>query len=418
MALSSRIVQLSTQIQDNTAEVDAYLLANNIVSPSLDASCPPVLDLPPEVSAKRDAALEAMDELQQLLRGPVGTIYTQVTDHTSLVSLHAACRFNMPSTFPPGSTSTIPEIAKASNMHPSDAERVIRHGIAHHLFKEPERGVIAHSATSKALAVVPWLREWTLSGLNTMWPGASRLVDMMERWPASQEPNETAFSLAHNTDSAFFEELAKDGRKAKIFADGMTFFLNMPQMSIVHAVEGYDWSQHSFGTIVDVGGSHGSIALSLANIFPAMKVIVQDRPEVIADAPKDAKPGQVEFQVHDFFSEQPVKDADVYFYRWIFHDWSDKYCVKILRNLIPALKKSARVVLMDSVVPEPGVLTPYQERPVKLFDMVMKVLFNAKERNETDWRELVQEADERFRVVDVRRPVGSQLGIVVVEWEG
>jgi hypothetical protein len=46
---------------------------------------------------------------------------------------------------------------------------------------------------------------------------------------------------------------------------------------------------------------------------------------------------------HDFFTPQPVKDADIYLYRWIFHNWDDEKSISILRNLIPALKKGAMI---------------------------------------------------------------------------
>jgi hypothetical protein len=35
-------------------------------------------------------------------------------------------------------------------------------------------------------------------------------------------------------------------------------------------------------------------------------------------------------------------------------NWSDKYCVKILKALIPALAPGARVLIMDAVLPEIG----------------------------------------------------------------
>jgi chemotaxis methyl-accepting protein methylase len=80
--------------------------------------------------------------------------------------------------------------------------------------------------------------------------------------------------------------------------------------------------------------------------------------------PKDMA-DRVTFMEHDFFTEQPVKGADVYFLRWILHNWSDKYCIEILRNLAPALKKGARVVVNEFCVPPPGILTPFQEKPLR-----------------------------------------------------
>ena len=60
----------------------------------------------------------------------------------------------------------------------------------------------------------------------------------------------------------------------------------------------------------------------------------------------------------DFFTLQPIKDADVYFFRAIFHDWPDKYCIQILQNLIPALKTGARVIIQDPHTPDPITIAP------------------------------------------------------------
>jgi hypothetical protein len=77
-------------------------------------------------------------------------------------------------------------------------------------------------------------------------------------------------------------------------------------------------------------------------------------------------------------------------------------------------------VVMDSIVPEPGVCTPYQERQIRNMDITMRMLCNAKERTENDWTNLFDEADEkrRFKVVDILKPAGSLLGFVSVEWVG
>lgn len=71
--------------------------------------------------------------------------------------------------------------------------------------------------------------------------------------------------------------------------------------------------------------------------------------------------GRVSFMAHNFLTEQPTHGADVYFFRWIFHNWSDKYCIQILKNLIPALKPGAKIVINDNVLPQPGVLSQWQD---------------------------------------------------------
>lgn len=205
-----------------------------------------------------------------------------------------------------------------------------------------------------------------------------------------------------------------------MFAAAMTFLSQSPQLSI-EFVKVYDWGRHRGGVVVDVGGSHGSIAGKILECVGegGVRVVVQDRKEVVASAPKDKVKG-VEFMEYDFFTPQPVKDADVYLFRWILHDWSDEYAVRILEAVKPGLKKGARVVIMDAITPEPGVIPPYQDRKIRDYDTMMKILFNAKERTEGDWRALFTKADKegRFVVMDVIRPAGSQLGFVVAEWTG
>jgi len=87
-----------------------------------------------------------------------------------------------------------------------------------------------------------------------------------------------------------------------------------------------------------------------ASNYPGIHLVVQELQEVVAMS-KEEPELDVKFMVHDFFKEQPVRDADVYLLRWILHNWRDKHCIQILRALIPALKTGARVLVMDFVMP-------------------------------------------------------------------
>lgn len=161
--------------------------------------------------------------------------------------------------------------------------------------------------------------------------------------------------------------IASNPARAERFAEAMSFFNNSPGLEVKHVVDNYDWAAlGEDATVVDIGGSHGDVAISLARQYPNLRCIVQDLPEVIATAtPPKGLDDRLSFQVHDFFTEQPVKNADVYFFKWILHDWSDKLCIKILRALIPALKKGARIALNEFVVPDPGVIPLYLEMDLR-----------------------------------------------------
>lgn len=55
--------------------------------------------------------------------------------------------------------------------------------------------------------------------------------------------------------------------------------------------------------------------------------------------------------MHDFFSPQPIRDASAYLLRFITHDWSDPYAIKILSNLRASALPTTKLITVDLVVP-------------------------------------------------------------------
>jgi hypothetical protein len=43
---------------------------------------------------------------------------------------------------------------------------------------------------SNAIATVPLLREWIEETCANMWSSAPRIVEAMEKWPGSEEPDQ------------------------------------------------------------------------------------------------------------------------------------------------------------------------------------------------------------------------------------
>ena len=147
----------------------------------------------------------------------------------------------------------------------------------------------------------------------------------------------------------------------------MTSFTSQEGSSPKYIVDSYDWASISGGTVVDLGGAECHIAIAVAEKNPSIHFVVQDLLPVIDQAedeiPKDLS-HRVRFMVHDFFTSQTVT-ADAYLLRWIFHNYSDSYCTKILHNLIPALKKGSRIIVVDNLVPEPGTISQMAEREIR-----------------------------------------------------
>ena len=157
--------------------------------------------------------------------------------------------------------------------------------------------------------------------------------------------------------------------RTKRFADAMALFDRDPGYAHAHLLNNYPWASLGEATVVDIGGSNGLLAVSIAQAFPKIRCVIQDRAELEAEAIK-AIPSEivdrVSFMAHDFFAYQKERNADVYLFRWIFHDWSDEYALRILRSLIPGLKQGAKIVLQEFVLPEPGTVPNLQERILRL----------------------------------------------------
>lgn len=120
---------------------------------------------------------------------------------------------------------------------------------------------------------------------------------------------------------------------------------------------------------------------------------------------------------HDFFAPQPIKDADVYFYRYVFHNWADHDCEKMLKALTPALKPGARILIHDGGVGEPGEGRSADEKADRWMDIMMMALVNGKEREVGEWGGLFNKADQRFKFLGASKPNGSRLWIVEAKWE-
>lgn len=168
-----------------------------------------------------------------------------------------------------------------------------------------------------------------------------------------------------------------------------------------------------------VGGNQGHVSFALAEAFPQLSFIVQDKPELRTDKAIGQVPehlaARVELKAHDCLTPQPVQ-ADIYFFRHVFHVFSDKYAVTALKSLVPAMKPGSRVVINDYVLPTPGVLSQSDEKSVRTMDLLMRTVCNAREREVSDWKSLFQQADSRFQWKGATKSTGK-LSFIEAVWK-
>ena len=170
-----------------------------------------------------------------------------------------------------------------------------------------------------------------------------------------------------------------------------------------------------------MGGNRGYVSIAIAEAFPRLKFVVQDQAgmrttETIGSVPAHLA-DRVRLTTHDFFTPQ-TEVARCYFFRMIFHGFADKYCVRILQALVPALRRGSLVVINDGALPEPGTSGYLEERAVRTLDLFMQVTVNAREHEADDWARLFARADPRYRVNRVWKPERSAMSFIEAEWMG
>ncbi|KAL9124976.1 MAG: hypothetical protein Q9217_005755 [Psora testacea] len=411
--------ELVNVISTNVAKLDDHIKGEGLKNPDFSAEQPPVLALPPDLHVCRDKILEATEDLQALIAGPAGHLQRQTLEHTNLIGLHAIYRFGIATSFPVGESASYGDIAKSCGLEEAIVTRFIRYVMTKHMFCETPDGRIIHTAASKAFAELSDLRDWVGLVCEEMWPAASRTVNAMVRWPGSQDLAHNGFAYANNTEKPIFAHMADDVVRKQRFANAMSIISREPGYEPDHLLTAFDWPAREGQLFVDVGGSHGESCKMLGRHTKDIRFVVQDMPEVVIEGSQnlpEALNGRVKFMAHDFFETQPVKGADVYFLRWILHDWSDEYCIRILRALIPALKDGARIIIAEFAMPAPGLTPRYSEWLVRAFDLAMLELFNSKERGIEEWKNLLTAADIRLEWVGMGQPEGSKLSFIEARW--
>ncbi|KAF4953248.1 hypothetical protein FSARC_12442 [Fusarium sarcochroum] len=421
---SSRLELLVHDLNEHTATLTEYLRAKGLPEPSFERDAP-IMYLPPqgpeEVQIAKEKLLDSALQIFQLVSGPGEYLQNVVTGYHYMEILRWMSHFKIFELVPLKGEVSYTELAATAGVSELRLKTLARMGMTNHLFAEPTRGFMAHSATSAALVTNPKFADQRVWMTSIIAPVIASMVTAHERWPDSTAPNRTAFSAAFDTDLGMYEYIAKKPEIYKLFDRFMNTVASSPKSDLRHLVNGFDWAGLGKATVVDIGGNVGHSCISLAKAFHNLDFIVQDIPHVVQEGPQFVEDNnearvsdRIRFQEYDFFEEQPVQGARIYLLRQIFHNWDFENSVKILKNTVDSMSKDSHVLIMDVVVPDPGTVPSVNERVMRSRDVGMMQLFNSLERDLESWQAIVEGADPRLRIKSVNTPVGSFLSVIDV----
>jgi len=170
------------------------------------------------------------------------------------LALQGVCAFNVAKHIPLDGEVSYADIAKATGQDETNLRRVIRHAMTCRVFCEPREGYVAHTATSAVLLKDQQMNDWSGLNLDEFFPAAANAVEAMKKYPGSQEPTETAFSLAHCPGQPMFANISKDPRRAKRFGNAMESLTGGEGYEVKYMVDNYPWKEldEKGGLVVDV----------------------------------------------------------------------------------------------------------------------------------------------------------------------
>lgn len=283
-------------------------------------------------------------------------------------------------------------LAEGTKTHAPSLYRMLRALESTGIFTQTSPGVFANTPASDCLRRnVPgsnwaWIRFTLCSGAPVFEGWRGLVLSLKNGRPGFDQVT------GENT----WQHMQSNPETYTIFNEAMRDLSSSISPAVAAA---FDWSRYP--VIADIGGGIGSQLASILDAHPSCRGILFDQPNVVAEAPED---GRIERVGGDFFEDVPVQ-ADAYLMRWLLHDWSDEESVAILSNVKKVASPSARLMLVESVIPE----TPEFDMG-KWMDLNMMVMATGKERTAAEFRDLLDQAGFALEQIV---PTPSPLSIVV-----
>ncbi|KAK1229446.1 hypothetical protein PQX77_007494 [Marasmius sp. AFHP31] len=418
----------------------------------------------PEAAEASNIIVAAAHHIAAILTPPPIALYHVVGGHFKSTAIRVCLESNVTEILreagPQG--MHVEDISKKNGVDPQKLSRFLRILAMHHIYKEITPEVFTNTRMSSLMDTLK-PSEVVLSDPEHKHDNTMGLAALMSHhldeafkgsayaWEAFSDPK-----IAHSGDAGpetspfsgvvcpgenfwqYLERPTEKFRRAR-FVIGMRGINDLqPPDAVLRA---YDWEKLPAGSlVVDVGGGIGSVTHNIVKSNPNLKFVVQDLPAVIEDGvkwwsstmPEAISSGQVSLQAHDFFTPQPKssRNASVFMVKQVLHDWSDQYCVKVLKQLRAAATPDTTLLVLESILPYachdpsaddnkgiPGAVPKEAPPPLLanygaanelgyLADIDMFILFNSQERTIHHFDRLLASSGWKLKIVN-RQPGDS-----------
>lgn len=424
------LVDFATEILHSATSLQEQLSRSNLPQPTLDKdgrqTYQDIMENPAAMEA-RSKLIETSRTLLTLAQGPIEALRVDsMTNLFYIAALRAIHQLKIAEAVPPTGDISITELAEKVKVHPDPLRRILRFAFTKHYFCEPEGkpDFIEHTSLSRVIEPFDAYLWFYLGDAAQTIPCALQFANSLKNWPRSP------LDFADRASRDFWTIIQEDepnGGGMERFSKAMTESMWSTQGDTNSLLRnGFDWEGLGAATVVDVGGGNGHNVILLAKAFPRLEFVVQDMKKNENPASELfqlaglTESRRFRFQVHDFFEPQPSSSdtaPKAYLLSKVLHDWSDEDAARILKNLVPNIKRhGSKLVVVERVLPDnPGCVPLHYEAQLRALDMVMYRAFGAaRERSSADWESLFRAVDEGLRIKAISCPVGSELSVLEV----
>ncbi|RFU31747.1 hypothetical protein B7463_g4589, partial [Scytalidium lignicola] len=414
-SVAAEVAALKQSLSEVTAAIDRYaeLATQNVGNRDVTASG--------GVSqSHRDLYLKT-SKLLRTVRGPVDMVTANFENSVYTGCLRAVMEMGVFEALPPdGSPASATALAEKLRVDKNLLVRLMRNVTVMGPFAEVGKEEYAHTQFSQ-IFLVPALTGLFKTMFDEFAPVNAKMYEFF-RETKFQTPDSdiiNPYCFAHRTgNKTMWEYLDQFPARLDAFNDAQkaNSEANPWTVELFPFEEEFKKFKTNNDTVllIDIGGGVGHVAKQIRGLTSNIpgKVILQDRPQVLADI-TDPLTG-VEKMEYDFFTPQPVKGklimtlatgALIYYIRHCLHDWPDKDCIRILKKIASAMEPGiSRLLISDSVLPESDV-----DLESGWLDITMMAL-SGSERTESQWQKILDQSG--FKLHKIYKAPGTNFAAI------
>lgn len=351
------------------AELDQLLATAKQAARALEGPLAPFVDDALRLSQNPDSqsqsgalrtkildTIQTLGKIQQILTPPQVQFMDAIFSATNTQVLVCAAKYKLADILHAKGPLSTTALAAEAGIDEAACGQIVRYLVEMGFFTyhttaagEP---AVDNNRTSQLLRTDHWTTWHNWVGLY-----ACEHYDILPRLPAAIAAGEkrTAAQIYYGTDEPIYQVMERMGTTAAFHrAIGAFSTAEAPGL-----LADYPWAEVAGEVVTDVGAGAGDFVWHYLRAFPGARAAAFELPQTaelirrrFEGADEATRARLVEVRSGDFFEDELPRSA-AYFLKFVFHNWDDEHCIKLLRRIRESIVLKtgvSRVVVGEHIV--------------------------------------------------------------------